>query len=184
MLWPIPTALIVGWPFLWLRRYCRLDIVLVEVQSGIQFGLFDQQFSQPRFVFEGLCQFTSKSREVRFELLKLFPLAFCGSFEGSQGVLDALDGAYRIRRVQTGGVGAAAAQEERRHGIGFQKGRPLALAHNVKASEVRADLARFIVFPGEDEVRQGLGRFFARTLAGEGPIAHGHRKRFGIVAIA
>ena len=58
------------------------------------------------------------------------------------------------------------------------------MAHNVKASEVRANLARFIVFPGEDEVRQGLGRFFARTLAGEGPIAYSHRKRFPIVPIA
>ena len=78
MLWPSPTALIVGWPFLWLRCNCRLDIVLMQIQSRIQFGLLHQQFSQPRFVFEGLCQFRSKSRQVPFELLKLFPLAFRG----------------------------------------------------------------------------------------------------------
>ena len=79
-----------------------LDIILVEIQSRIEFSLFQQQFSQPRFVFEGLCQFASKSREVRFELLKLFPLALGSAFQGPQGVLDALDGAYRIRRVETG----------------------------------------------------------------------------------
>ena len=85
-----------------LRLIGCLDIVLVQVQSGIQFGLFHQQFSQPGFMFEGLCQFRSKGRQVSFELLKLFLFPFCGSFEGSQGVLDALDGPYRIRRVQTG----------------------------------------------------------------------------------
>jgi hypothetical protein len=81
MLWPSPTALIVGWPFLWLRRDCRLDIVLMQIQSRIQFGLFHEQFSQPRFMFEGLCQFNSKSGQVSFELEKLFPLVFRSPFQ-------------------------------------------------------------------------------------------------------
>lgn len=120
---------------------CCLDIVLVQVQSGIQFGLFHQQFFEACLVFEGLCQFTSKSGQVGFELLKLFPLPFGNSLQGAEGVFDALDGAHGIRGVQGGWVGATAAQEERRNGIGFEKRRPLTLAHNVKAAEACADLA-------------------------------------------
>ncbi len=62
----------------WLIHGCCLYIVLVQVQRCIQFGLFHQQFFQPCLMFEGLCQFRSKSRQVPFELLKLFPLAFRG----------------------------------------------------------------------------------------------------------
>ena len=79
-----------------------MDIVLVKIQSGIQFSLFHEQFFQARFLLEGFCQFPSKGGQVGFESVKAFLLPFGNSFQGSEGVFDALDGAHRIRGVQGG----------------------------------------------------------------------------------